>query len=188
VCARVTLAFTRLSGPNRKREAEPILLTHLTLPPYHPPMSAYLTKALSVWFIGFFPFLEIYVAVPASMAMGLGVISTIVWSVTGNCAPIILVNFGYDRLNRIERIRRWFDWLVSERTERWVNRYGNWFVLIITPWVGVWAMAVTMRALRMCSRSFLIYASLSILIYAIILAVLIQMGVDFLAADDSPTG
>jgi len=148
-------------------------------------MSAYITKALTVWFIGFFPFLEIYVAVPASMAMGLGLGSTIFWSVTGNCAPIILINVGYDRLVRYPRIKHWFDWLVSERTERWVNRYGGWFVLIITPWVGVWAMAVTMRALRMCSRRFLVYASLSILIYAVILAVLIQLGIDAFFAEGS---
>lgn len=141
-------------------------------------MSAYLTKALTVWLIGFFPFLEIYVAVPAGMAMGLGILSTVVWSVFGNCAPIVFINVSYDQLIRIERIRRCFDWLVSERTERWINRYGGWFVLVITPWVGVWAMAVTMRALRMCSRSFLIYASLSILIYAVVLGVLIQLGVD----------
>jgi hypothetical protein len=54
----------------------------------------YWAKAISVWFIGFFPLAEIYVAVPAGIAMGLDTGSAVLWGSAGNYAPVLLLHYG----------------------------------------------------------------------------------------------
>lgn len=146
-------------------------------------MIEYIFQVATVWFLGFFPFFEIYVAVPAGMAVGLDPFSVIFFSVTGNFAPVLLIEFGYHQLRRIERLRRWFDRPVSEKLTTNINRYGWWYILLITPWVGVWAIAVAAKVLHM-NRDTLVWGSLvSILIYALVLTGLIALGIDFFSDD-----
>jgi uncharacterized membrane protein len=141
-------------------------------------MMEYISKAFSVWFIGFFPLFEIYIAVSAGIAMGLDYYSTVVWSVTGNYTPILLIHYGYKWLTRIPQVKTWFKRLSSQRLKRWIDIYGIGFVLLVTPWIGVWAMAVTMKVLRMNSKRFLIYSFTSVVAYAVMTAALIYAGVD----------
>lgn len=137
----------------------------------------YIARAAGAWFLGFFPLAEIYVAVPGAVAAGLDDLSVVFWTVFGNFTPILLINFLYEWLMRFERVRGWFSRLISERVKERVNRWGMWFVLVVTPWVGVWAMAVTAKALGMNSRRFLIAAFVSILIYAVGLLILLRTGI-----------
>ena len=140
-------------------------------------MIEYLLKAFGAWFLGFFPLAEIYVAVPAAMASGLGNISVIWWTVLGNYTPILLITWLYDWLIQNERINRWFEGLISEKVKVHVNRWGIWFVLFGTPWTGVWVMAVTIKTLGMNNQRFLLTSFISILVHAIAILYLIQAGV-----------
>ncbi len=126
--------------------------------------------------MGFFPFFEIYVAVPAAFALGLDAVSAVVWPVLGNVTPVFLIVFGYEQLMRIEGVRRWLQGRRSERFERWIGRYGAPFVLLVTPWIGVWAVAVTAMALGMNRTTLWVYASVSITAYAIAIAAAITFG------------
>lgn len=56
-------------------------------------MLNYLWLAASAWFMGFFPMLEIYVAIPASMVMGLDAVSSIIWAGFGNFLPVPMIAF-----------------------------------------------------------------------------------------------
>lgn len=67
----------------------------------------------------------------------------------GNVKPVFTIVFGYETLVRIERVRRWLLGRRSARFEGWVDRYGPPFVLLVTPWIGVWAVAATARMLGM---------------------------------------
>lgn len=139
-------------------------------------VTEYWLKALSAWFLGFFPLAEIIIAVPASMATGLDDASVLFWTVLGNFTPVVLIVFFYDMLVRNERIAAWFDRLLSEKARVRVNQYGIWFVLVATPWIGVWAMSVTVKCLGMNSRRFMIAAFVSILVYAVSILLLIRAG------------
>lgn len=146
-------------------------------------MVEYLVKVATVWFLGFFPFFEIYVAVPAGMAAGLDPASVIFFSVTGNFLPVLLIEYGYRQLRRIEWLRRWLDRPVSEKLTNNINHYGWWYILLITPWVGVWAIAVAAKALHM-NRDMLIWGSfISIFLYALVLTGLIALGIDVFSND-----
>ncbi len=142
----------------------------------------YFAKAASAWFLGFFPFFEIYVAVPAAIAMGLDTVSAIVWPAFGNYLPVPLIVFFYARLRKLPRVGPWLERRASSRAKRLLDRYGAWLILLATPWIGVWAVAATVQALGMDRNKLLVYSLVSIVLYAVALALLIQLGVDWVRA------
>ncbi len=142
-------------------------------------MFEYIYQAFTVWFLGFFPFFEIYVAVPAGMALGLDPVSVVVFAVAGNFKPVLLIEYGYYRLMKYQRVRRWLIRPVSEKFYRNINQYGIWYILVITPWVGIWAVAVAARLLQMKRTLLIRGAFFSILVYAVGLVILITLGVDW---------
>jgi uncharacterized membrane protein len=141
-------------------------------------MVEYIVRAFSVWFIGFFPWAEIYVAVPAGIGLGLDTVSVIFWSVFGNFVPAVIIVHSFDTLVRYPRIARIFEKFASPRARTRIEKHGVKATLILTPWLGVWAMAATVKIFGMKSRPFLWASFVSILVYAVVLAVLIRVGVD----------
>lgn len=137
----------------------------------------YLLKAGSAWFVGFFPLAEIYIAVPSAVALGLDDVSVILWTVLGNFTPALFINFLYQQIMRIPRVASWLKRLISEKVQAQINRFGMWFVLLATPWTGIWAMAVAAKILRIRTGQFLLAAFVSILVYAVVILVLIRAGV-----------
>jgi uncharacterized membrane protein len=140
-------------------------------------MFDYAVKAAIAWFLGFFPFFEIYVAVPAAIAMGLDYSSAVLWTVLGNFLPVPLIVFFYGQLLRQRRIGPWLQKLASPRAKGLLDRYGPWFILLATPWIGVWAVAVTAMALGIDQRKLLLFSLISISLYAVALAGLIAIGI-----------
>ena len=141
-------------------------------------MIEYIAKAFAAWFIGFCPELEIYVAVPAAIAMELDYFSAVIWSVFGNYTPVVLIHFFYEQLIKNERINRWFTRWTSEKFKKSLDKHGLWFVLIITPWAGVWILAISMKVFKMDDKKLLLYSFISITAYAVVIAALIAIGVD----------
>jgi uncharacterized membrane protein len=143
-------------------------------------LSDYISRAAAAWFLGFFPLAEIYVAVPAAIASGLDDVSVIVWTVFGNFTPAILINALYQWLRNIDRIDRWFTRMTSARMQRWLDRYGMWIVLFITPWIGIWATTVTAKVFGMNTARFLVSAFASIMLYALAILFTVRTGADML--------
>jgi uncharacterized membrane protein len=140
----------------------------------------YAIRAAGAWFLGFFPLAEIYVAIPAAMATGLDPASVFFWSVFGNFTPLLLIHYFHDQLSGSERISRWLEKLNSPKFKEKVDRHGVWFVLVATPWTGVWAMGVTAKLLGMDGRKLLWSSLASIGIYGAVLVVMIEMGLSLL--------
>jgi uncharacterized membrane protein len=136
----------------------------------------YMLKAGSAWFAGFFPLAEIYVAIPFAMSIGLDTASAVLWAVLGNITPIVLMSLLYDRLARVAWLRERLRRMVSERFAQAVNRYGTGIILLITPWIGVWIVAVTARVMGMRHSRLIAAASLSVVLYAVALALMLQTG------------
>lgn len=84
----------------------------------------YAWRAATAWFLGFAPVTEIYVAVPAALAMGLDPVSVVAWTVAGNYAPVPLVHLLYERLVGMPRVRGWFERLVSDKFAARIERQG----------------------------------------------------------------
>jgi uncharacterized membrane protein len=139
-------------------------------------MWEYWLAAAGAWFVGFFPLAEIYVAVPVAMAAGLDKGSAVFWSVFGNYTPIVLIHYGYERMKQIEWARPWLQRFTSEKFKDQIDRYGLWFVLLITPWTGVWVMGVTAKVLGMSSRPLFIASFVSLIFYAVALVYALEYG------------
>lgn len=129
-----------------------------------------------VFLIGLVPFLEIYVAIPAGLAMGLDPVSSFAWATLGNCLPLALVPRFHNWVHRHERLGRWIDRFISEKWERRFNRYGKGALLVFTPWVGVWATAVSAAAVRVAPGVIVVWGCLSIVLYGLA-TVLLGVGV-----------
>ena len=140
----------------------------------------YLAAAALAWLIGFIPLFEIYVAIPAGLAAGLDPVSATFWSAFGNIVPLWLVDLGYERLRRIERVDRYLSVLRRERVEHILDRWGFIAVFVATPLLGVWTMALAAKGLGMSSRPFLIASTISVGIYAVVITLAIVLGLDLL--------
>lgn len=154
-----------------------VILYTLTYNVHGMGIAEYGGKSFISWFMGFFPAFEIYGAVPASYALGLGVISSIIWAVFGNLIPVFVIHYGYEYLSDYPRINAWLDRLSSEKVQQRMNRYGAIGVLILTPWTGIWAMAITARALGMKVGRLFLFSGISVTVYAIIIATTLDVGV-----------
>jgi uncharacterized membrane protein len=140
----------------------------------------YLMAAGLAWFVGFVPGAEIYIAIPVGLAAGLDPVSAVVWSALGNIVPLFIIDLGYERLRRIDRVDHWLGKLRRDRVERLLDRYGVWLVFIATPLLGVWTMALAAKGLGMASRPFLIASVASVAVWAVVIAVLVLFGIDVL--------
>ncbi|NBD17321.1 MAG: hypothetical protein GVY04_14630 [Cyanobacteria bacterium] len=63
-------------------------------------LADYFAQSLTVFFMGFFPYAEIYLAIPAGLALGLDPVSTVAFGVMGNFAPIPFIHYSYEQLFR----------------------------------------------------------------------------------------
>ncbi|MDG5799623.1 small multi-drug export protein [Marinilabiliaceae bacterium ANBcel2] len=140
-------------------------------------MLEYIIQAVSVWFISFIPAFEIFVAIPAGVGMGLDPISLLLFSVSGNLAPLFIIDRGEKWILSITWIRKRVTKPISPKTKKYINRYGIWYVLLITPWTGIWLMGATSKAFQMKNRAFIWSASISIFLYAAIIIALIHLGI-----------
>lgn len=139
---------------------------------------AYGWKAATVWFVGFVPVFEFYIAVPTGMALGLDPFSAVIWTVAGNWPPALLVHFGYERLRRADRVGRWFDRLAAGRWRRPIETGGPLWILLLTPLAGIWATAVTAKVAGLRARMFLVWSFVSVLGFSTLTAALVVGGVE----------
>lgn len=118
----------------------------------------------------------VYVAVLAAISLCLDYFSAIAWSVFSNFTPVLLIHFLYEQMIKNGCINRWFARLTSEKLRERADKYGSWFVLFATPWIGVWVVTVTMKALKMNGNKLLLYSFISITVSAVAIAVNIAVG------------
>lgn len=142
----------------------------------------YLTKALTVWGIGFFPYFEVYAAVAAGMAMGLDALSSVVWGVLGNFTPIPLLLWGYSRLMRIPQLRAWLSRLEQRggrKVKNAFDRYGAWFLILMTPILGSWTIAVVGPITGIHPKRILLFSLIGITLYGVATAGAIASGMNW---------
>jgi uncharacterized membrane protein len=145
-------------------------------------VTVYLIGAATAWLAGFLPFFGLYVAIPAAVALGLDYASATLWAALGNFTPVLLIVLAFERLRRLPRLGPWLQARTSERFRALADRYGMWLVLVVTPFVGVWALAVTSLGLGMDRYRLAVFSGLSIALYALAIAAGLALGLEALEA------
>jgi uncharacterized membrane protein len=139
----------------------------------------YWLTAMGAWLVSFMPFSGIHIAIPVALAAGLDKVSAMFWAVFGNYTPLVLIHVAYERLEKVEKLARWMRRFVSEKYKAQLDRYGPWFVLLTTPWLGVWTLGITTKAFGMEGRPLLIFGLISLVLYAVVIAYMAEMGIEW---------
>lgn len=139
-------------------------------------MLAYATKAATAWLLGFAPFLEIYVAIPAAVGMGLDPVSAFFWPTFGNLTPLVAVPYCSRWLRRQPRVWGWINRMVDEKWEERCNRWGKPFLVVAVIWLGVWATAATAVTVKIRAAVVVFWSTLTVLVLAVI-TLLASLGV-----------
>lgn len=144
-------------------------------------ISQYVTKALATWSVGFFPYFEVYTAVAAGMTMNLDPVSSVAWGVFGNFTPIPLLLWTYVRLMHIPQLRAWLlrmEKRGGQRVKRAFERYGDWFLIFMTPILGSWTIAVVAPITGIHPRRILLFSLIGITLYGVVTVMVIEFGVN----------
>jgi uncharacterized membrane protein len=116
------------------------------------------------------------------MAMGLDGVSAVMWAVFGNFMPIPLLLLCYRQLTKVPRIRFWLERLErrgARKVKRAFDRYGVWFLVLMTPILGSWTIAVVAPIAGIHPQRTLVFSFVGILLYAIATAVLVASGINW---------
>ena len=143
-------------------------------------MLDYLLYSITAFLMGFVPYFEIYVAVPAAMAMGLDIVSAVVWAGFGNFMAVPLIVFFYNFLSGFPKVRNWLNKLSDNKHEKKIEKYGNLFVLVMTPLVGIWVTAVIAKSVGYSKSNLIVFSLCSIYFYGTLVGLLTLWGFDLL--------
>ncbi|MBE9110020.1 small multi-drug export protein [Nodosilinea sp. LEGE 07298] len=119
------------------------------------------------------------------MALGLDAVSAVFWGVLGNFAPIPLLLWGYDRLMQIPQLRASLLRLEKrggQRVREVLIRYGAWFLILMTPLLGNWTVAIVGPFTGILPRQLLVFSLLGITLYGVATAAAITTSMDWFSA------
>lgn len=139
-------------------------------------MIQHISLAASAWFMGFFPLTDIHVAIPSTMALGLGTTSAVFWSSLGSFISIPIISYFYDQLSRIKKINKYFQKLSSSKFSNKMKEKGILFVLLATPLLGSWTVGVLGKVVDMDKRKLFLASGLSIVFYGVLIGFLTSLG------------
>lgn len=125
-------------------------------------------------------FLPLFVAVPIALAAGFPPRSAIFWAVLGNLSPLLIIHFGYTRLDQIKWIHRRMQRLIAPQFKLRFERYGAWFIILMIPWTGVWVMAVTAKVLGIPLRPLFVSTLTGLTAYGLMIVFLWEVGIQVL--------
>lgn len=137
----------------------------------------YIGAAFSTWFVGFFPYFEIYIAVPAGFAAGLNWFDAFFWASLGNWMVIPFVDICYEWLMRFKFMNKIAEKSLNGKWQDRIEKHGSWFILLLTPLAGVWTIVVIAKALKFNRAKLLIYSAISVWVTGLIIAILIINGI-----------
>jgi hypothetical protein len=137
----------------------------------------YIGAAFSTWFVGFFPYFEIYIAVPAGFAAGLNWFDAFFWASLGNWMVIPFVDICYEWLMKFKFMKKITEKSLNGKWENRIEKHGAWVILLLTPLAGVWTIGVIAKALKFNRAKLWIYSATSVGITGLIIAILIINGI-----------
>lgn len=136
----------------------------------------YSGAVFTTWFTGFFPYFEIYVAIPVGFAAGLNWFDAFLWASFGNWMAVPFIDLCYNLLQKFAFMRKFIDKSLSGKWQKRIEQHGAWFILFFTPWAGVWTVGIIAKAIKYNRAKLWLYTAISIGVTGFIIALVIEIG------------
>lgn len=137
----------------------------------------YIFMASSTWLLGFLPYFEIYMAVPAGILIGLPWIDAFFWGTLGNWMAVVFIDVFYEWLLRFKFIRKMSQKSTSGKWKRRLDKNGSWAILIFTPLAGIWTTGVVAKIFDYDRKKLWIFSGISISVVGFVVAICTILGV-----------
>jgi len=98
----------------------------------------YGVKALITFSIAFFPYLGLYIAIPAAFVMGMDAVSALFWSVCGYFAAVPFVDLFIEKLMTFSRFRNLVEKSQKSRISLYYRSRADWTLAFLGPVIGIW--------------------------------------------------
>jgi len=110
------------------------------------------------------------VAIPLGIGVGLSVPTVAIVAMGFNFLPAASISLVFRHAERSSGFLRVLTRFRSDRAKRVPDRFGFLGVVAVTPWLGVYAVCVTLELLGMGRRRILVSILVSLFIYKVVLA------------------
>ena len=98
------------------------------------------------------PIGEEVLAIPLGITLGLSTVPVVLTALAFNFLPALLISLVFHRAEHSTGPLKWLLRLRSQRVARVLDRAGMLGVIIATPWLGVYAVTVSLEMLGMRRR------------------------------------
>jgi len=98
----------------------------------------YGVKAAITFGIAFFPYLGLYISIPAAYIMGMDTISALLWSILGYFAAVPFVDLFIEKLMKFSRFRALVERSQNSRISLYYRRHADWTLAFLGPIIGIW--------------------------------------------------
>lgn len=112
---------------------------------------------------------EALVAIPLGIALGLNASVVAVVVVAFNLLPVLVITYLFKKIESGTTVLHWLIRFRSARVRRLLDRFGLPVVVLATPWLGVYGVAVTLEMAGMSRRRIISSVLVSLVVYAVIL-------------------
>lgn len=140
----------------------------------------YIAMAASTWFLGFFPYFEIYMAVPAGIVMGLPWIHAFLWATLGNWMVVVFIDLFYDWLLRFKFMKKLSDKALNGRWKERMEKGGTWVILGLTPLAGIWTTGIVAKVFGYDRKKLFVLSAISVSTIGFAIGLFTKLGVNII--------
>ncbi len=135
-------------------------------------------KYLTVAGLSASPWGEELVAIPGGILLGLNPGAVLLLCVAANFLPVLVLIFLMKKAQEVPALQEWLLRKKSDRIKSFMDRHGVLGLVLLTPWVGVYAVTITCELLGMDRLRSLLAQGISLILYGFAALAFTLMGVE----------
>lgn len=135
-------------------------------------------KYLTVAGLSASPWGEELVAIPGGILLGLNPGGVLLLCVIANFLPILVLLFLMKKAQEVPALQEWLARKKSDSIKSFMDRYGVLGLVLLTPWVGVYAVTITCELLGMSRLRSILAQGISLILYGLAALAFTLLGVE----------
>lgn len=127
-----------------------------------------LFKYLAIAGLSASPWGEELLAIPGGIILGLNPGAVLILCVVANFIPVPALLFLMKKAQEVPVLQEWILKKKSDRLKSLLDKHGVWGLILLTPWMGVYAVTITCEILGMDRFRSVFAQGISLVIYGFI--------------------